>query len=466
MPGHRVRAGCRAPGDGPLRRRRLILLLLSAAASCATSKAPEGGDRPLNTFYDREETEEIRRVQYRPFYWSYQDADAKRVDIVAPFYTYREDHKYKRWQLFPLLFYTARTAPEDEKSWFFIGFPFLWLGSDDFLIFPFGGMTRGVLAFHEFVMISPFYIRTKFKYPEPGNPGKEISFTSRYILWPFFGWGSDGQPGGRRKIRIAPFYGKTQDRGGKETGFVMWPFYTWNRNRLKNTDGYLIWPFYGRIEAPTRHETTVLWPFYNDKQDYMSGERDTTVFPFWRHVRGGDRREVRRLWPFSEYRRDGFNTTEWRLWPFWRETFNAEPYVYARYNWVIPFYKRVERYYRQTGVHAINTKVWPVGHWETHRDGGKEVAIPVYLPWRTARPEATEGWRPFVSLYHRYERPDGEINASAALGLYMYRRKEERKRVSLLFGLLGWDTAPDESFLRLFWGLRLRLSGGAKSATG
>ena len=410
----------------------------------------------LNPIYDAEESREEKKVQFRPFYWRYESVDEKRIDVLAPMYTWREDSQFKRMQIFPFVYYTERTAPEDQKSWWLIGFPFLWVGNDDFLILPFGGYTTGFLGIQHLLMITPLFIRTKSTYREVGEK-ENTTYTARYIAWPFVGWGSDGKKGGRRKLRIIPFYGYSKDRDGSEAGYVMWPIYTWQRDRRRNREGWMLWPFFGKDNSPTHRRTTVAWPFWTYDENYLSGAKDASLWPFWRHARGGDQIEVRRFWPLAEYRRDGFSTTEWRLWPFWRQTYLNEAHTFSRYNWVLPFYKRVERFHRATGQYSLNTKIWPIGRWELYKGGGKEVAIPVYLPWRLARRETVEPWRPFVSIYHRWAQPNGDLDESAAFGLYLYRRRANWKKTSLLTGLIGWDKGPDGVHLRLFWGLRFKL---------
>jgi hypothetical protein len=338
------------------------------------------------------------------------------------------------------------------RSWWLVVFPFLWLGNDDFLIVPFGGRSKGLLGYDDFLMVTPFYVRTQSITKHPTEP---VTYTIHSVFWPFLSFGSDGLPGGRRKVRIAPFYGKTKGREGDESGFVMWPFYTWRR--AGETKSFLVFPFYGKLDSPTRTQTTVMFPIYTRERNHLTGGVDTAVFPFWRRARGSLQLDVRRYWPFYEYRRAESSTTEFVAWPFWRRQYIDDANEFGRYTWVIPFYKRVRSVDRRTGIERRKTTIWPIGRWEHDRDGVSEVAIPVLSPidGKSLR-EFSESVRPLISIYHRRVQPDGDREMSAAFGLVMSRRTAETRKVSIAGGLVGFERDATGRYLRLLWGIRLR----------
>ena len=143
-----------------------------------------------------------------------------------------------------------------------------------FLILPVGGYSKGFLGIDHLMMVTPLYVRTKSISHHPTDP---VTFTTHYFLWPFIAVGSDGRPGGRRKFRVIPFYGRSTGPGDSESLFVMWPFY--NYKRVGKTRGWFSFPFYGRTESPTRRETTILWPIYHRNVDYLTGATDTALWP-------------------------------------------------------------------------------------------------------------------------------------------------------------------------------------------
>jgi hypothetical protein len=389
------------------------------------------------------------------------------MDAAGGFVRYREDKHFRRIHVFPFFTYTARTEPPELRSWHFgLAFwplnlfglpPVLLMGSDDVFLFPVGGVTHGFLGIDQMIMVTPLYIRSQWKKKHRTDP---TTFTVHSILWPLVAWGSDGKPDGRRKFRIVPFYGKSK-KPNETRGFVMWPFYTWRR---KNDDdkGFFVFPFYGRDETPTKRSTTVMFPFYHRNEDLLSGATDTALWPFWRRSKGTDIREVRRYWPVTEFRRSAWATTEYVAWPVYRREYIDDFREFGRITWVLPFYRRVVRVSKADARVGTNTFVWPVVRVDRYKDGGREVLFPVLLPYDHRRlREYMEPVRPFLAVWHRHTAANGDRDTSAALGLYMAKRRGEAKSVRLLWGALGWDRREEGRYLRLLWAIRLRV-GDAK----
>lgn len=440
---------------------RFLPLLALLGAACASSPDAADIDRPLSPFYDRHdyvekgETETTRKTQVRPFYWKEEGPKGKRVNVLGPLVRYREDANYKRLQIFPSVFYSARHSPQAHKSWWLIVFPLLFAGNDDFLLFPFGGYSRGLLGLDHLLMVTPLYIRTKTVSRGIDGP---TTFTVRHVLFPLIAWGSDGKPGGRRKFRIAPFWGKQKHRDGSESGFILWPFYNWRRG--KDSKAFFFFPFYGKTETPTRKQVTVMFPFYSRLEDYLTGNRDVALWPFFRRATGSDAIEVRRYWPFYSYTRGGYSTSDFRLWPVWRRTYLDDSRYYGKYTWVLPpFYRKIDRVSKKDMTLHRKTVLWPLFRNEHYPDGGREVAIPVVLPVdsRSIR-ELSEPYRPFVSLYHKRTAPNGSYDKTILFGLVMARKRPDAKKVRILGGLVGYDRNASGKYLRLLWGIRLRLS--------
>jgi len=428
----------------PLRIRLLPLLLLPLA--CASP-----GERPLNPVYDRHEREDGRTtVAVRPFYWREEGPEGKKVNVLGPLIRWRENEAYERLFVFPNTSYIGR---RDERRWSFMFFPLLFLGHDDFLVFPLGGVARGLLGIHELRLYTPFYARTK----QIRRPGQDpVVFTSHYVLWPILAWGSDGRPGGRRKFRVWPFWGRSRRGPDERAGFVLWPFYTWRKG--PDRASFFLFPFYGRKTSPTREETTVLFPFYHRVEDHLTGFRDEELWPFWRRAGGTDQGEIRRLWPFYQYVRAGTSTNEFRAWPFWRRRYIETDRTFERHAYVVPFYKRIDRYSKRDGSHHRKTTVWPFARVEKYPDGRREVAVPVLLPFDG--PKHREAWAsagPLVRLYLRRTEANGDRETSVLFGAVQSRRSGDDRKTHVLGGLLGWGREDGERFVRLLWAIRLRL---------
>ena len=437
-----------------------FFLLVLLGASCASAPS-RGEERPLSPFYDREERPTGKVTQVRPFYWKREDKHGTSINVLAPLIRYREDETFKRLQILPNIFYTERKGPPEVASRQFIFFPFLWKGNDDFILLPIGGYSNGFLGLHEFLMVTPFYMRSKRITSHPTDP---VVFTSRSVLWPFISWGSDGRPDGRRKLRLWPFYGRKDTADGGRSGFIGWPFFTWTQHDEKQIRQWHLWPLYGKTVTPTLEERVILYPIYNRSEDLLTGTKSIAIWPFWRRTRGPDDpeapwpEEVTRAWPLYEYRRVDHTTTEYFAWPFVRTTYLEETHQFGEYVWVVPFYKRIHRVSREDGYEQKKKILWPVFRKESNSAGEEELVIPPIVPVDAPNlRDMAEPLRPFISLYHVHKKANGVREGSALFGSVMTRRSPGRKHVRLLWGAVGWDREPKGRYLRLLWGIRLRL---------
>ena len=127
-------------------------------------------DDERDLFYETERRETGDVFQIRPFYWEQKDKYGTSWNILGPLIRYREDETFRRLQILPNMFYTERKQPQELKSWYFVFFPLLFVGNDDFVLLPFGGHSKGFLGFHDFLMVTPLYIRTRRVSSHPTDP--------------------------------------------------------------------------------------------------------------------------------------------------------------------------------------------------------------------------------------------------------------------------------------------------------
>ncbi|MHC4959498.1 MAG: hypothetical protein ACYTGN_14120 [Planctomycetota bacterium] len=447
--------------------RPTTLLFLALVAACAGSPKDTPGEQHFGAFYDRDERPEGTVTQVRPFYWKQVSKDGQtQVNILGPLILYREDKTFKRLQAFPNIFYTARKEPPEEATWKLLVFPFIWAGPDGTLVFPLAGISKGVLGFHELAMVmGPLYVRTK----KISSGAEPRIFTTHWFMWPFISYGTDDQPGGRRRFAFFPFYGHGRTYGrskgpgeGREPGdrelYILWPFFTMKRGRDIQT--FHLWPFYGRRTTPILRETVILWPLYNYREDLITGGKDAAFWPFWRSADGSDHIYVRRYWPLYEYRRVSFNTTEYAAWPIVRQTYVDEGHQFSHYVWANPFYKHVRLWDREKRILRTKDQFWPIYRTDVDSEGRKDIKIPNLIPADAKLIRDFEDTvRPFTSVYSYRNDGRGEVEASAAFGVWMTRKNPKARDTRLLWGLLGWSKNPKGTYLRLLWAIRLRVGG-------
>jgi hypothetical protein len=170
---------------------------------------------------------------------------------------------------------------------------------------------------------------------------------------------------------------------------------------------------------------------------------------------------VRRYWPIHMYSREEFNYTTFTAWPIWRRQYLDTEREFRRWTWVAtPFYRKTTAFRRHDGATMSKTVIWPLARFERGFDGARETVFPVLWPFDSpSLREYGEPWRDFVSVWRRRTWPSGNRETTAAFGLYMNKRIDGVRKVRLLWGFTGWDKSPQGTHLRLFWALRLRVSG-------
>lgn len=437
---------------------RSLPLLLASIAACGFPRQEETGvvddGGRLGPFFDRDDSEAGEVTQVRPFYRRQKGPyDQTQVNILGPLIMYREDSHFKRLRAFPNIYYTARKHPQADATWRFLFFPFIWAGDKDFLFFPIGGKARRFLGIDEILMVAgPLYVRSR----RITSDKEPRVFQQHNVLWPFFAWGSDGRPNGRRSLRVWPFFGKAGTVSGGKEGYVFWPFYNWRKER--DEVSFHLWPFYGKRVTPILREQVMLWPLFHYREDLLTGGEDMAFWPLWRRATGSDTVEVERYWPLYEYRRVSFTTTEYMAWPFFRRTWVDEPHQFSHYLWGNPFFRRVKLYDREKHILRTKLQVWPLVRTDRNSVGAKDVVVPLLLPddAKLIR-DFMDPIRPFTSIYSLQRKPTGETETSAAFGVYMGRKTKNTKQTRLLWGLVGWDRRPEGRYVRLLWAIRFRI---------
>jgi len=425
----------------------------------------------LYPFYERTSGKSGESVQVRPFYSRQVSPDGKevRTNILGPVYIKYESEHFVSVRA-PLYYRVARKTPGDE-SWFAILLPFVFVGSDDFLIFPFGGTTHGFLGYDRLTMVTPFYIQSQMG-----------DFKAHNAVWPFVSWGTDGKEGGRRRFRVVPFYGSSRGGDGSESGFVAWPFYTYKRNPEKEESSFLLFPFVGRTKTATESTTTVMFPFYHARDNYLTGEKSRAVWPFYQRAGGADALDVRRAWPFYEYRRTGYTTTRYWAWPLVRKVTVDDGQIRGRLDYIVPFVQKT-RYVNDAGQLHKKKIIWPIGRWETYFDGTREVKIPRLIPFDSpASRQQVSSFTPFFTLFSKRVTPDGDADRKWIFGLIqsrstndsmsvkvplLYSRRthsDGNNHVRVLGGLVGIESKEGQRSLRLLWGIRIPIGGSNDAA--
>ncbi|MFT7486325.1 MAG: hypothetical protein ACI9F9_002180 [Candidatus Paceibacteria bacterium] len=162
---------------------------------------------------------------------------------------------------------------------------------------------------------------------------RQSTFTSRSVLWPFFGYASDPATGFWSYDGPWPLV-RIQHPGDDKLSLLPDKQGSISRTR--------VWPFYSNYQGDGLDSTYYLWPFINDREeDYFDGHRSAfTVVPFWsqwkRTTTGGPTHSYRKAWPLFQYERLG--ETHSYLFPalspfwYWRDLDEHYAWIYGIYN--------------------------------------------------------------------------------------------------------------------------------------
>jgi len=116
----------------------------------------------------------------------------------------------------------------------------------------------------------------------------------------------------------------------------------------------------------------------------------------------------------------------------------------AEHLWALPFYWES----KITGAAPKHRfKVWPFFRWEERGKQGRW-AFPSLLPFFDQKTELF--WERLWAL-GRGRWSEKENEWELLWGLWLYGKSKEKLRWSFLGGLLGWESSPGETCLRVFY---------------
>lgn len=416
-------------------------------------RTPDGGDdfriRPL---YRRVTEPELSAVEHQ-FLWplgrvrNYPDETSSR--------------------LFPLWSWRSRENDEGTRDtdWYLL-FPFVWGGTsaDDrenyFAILPFFADIPQFLTYDRFrTILFPLWVGL-----DKGGHRHNL------FLWPLIGTSSCAE-NGHRWFRILPFYGHDIEPGQHDRRFVLWPFFAWGTENIDGDSGPVdsvwVWPLFGWRTGPSVSGWMALWPFFQctSKQDHFM--------------------VLNLFWPFFHYywNRAEQQTTQWWLWPFvgrvhsedqrawtfawpliwWREY--DDPDRHTEQQWVLPFFWHI-RQEEETGESIDFLKIWPLWHRTRHRDAngaaaGGDWSVLSPWPWREGNATGLQeawGWLWELARGVRRARDDRAIDVGGRLFTARERQGTTTASVPLLCNY-EQDRAGNRT-LRLFQFLPIPLGRG------
>lgn len=423
----------------------------------------------------------VRTGGFRPFYvWKKDPAGETREGYgLYPFFTYRTSlGGAERWSFFNLINYStvppspveaARGATVSERG--FEVWPFYFsrqTGNPELdyrAVFPIAGTLKHRLGYDRLSWgLFPLYVRfEKRQMVRTATP------------WPFIKVTSGD---GHRGFEFWPLFGQREKPGVYRNQFLIWPLFYRNVSALDQPEPELqlgALPFFAMDRSPGYVSKTWLWPFfgYVDRTSPYRYHATNYFWPFF--VQGeGDQRRVNRWAPFYTHSVIKGTDKTWILWPLWRQVSWNEGAVDQTKQQFLYFLYNATTQVSATNPNAAPARkvhVWPLLSFWDNGAGRRqvqalspfEVFFPHNEPMRLA-------WSPLFAIYRYDHRPDGQVRHSWLWDGVTYQRRPwagaasfhlgpllsvesnpERKRVSLIKGLLGWERKSGAGW-RIFFG--------------
>ncbi|MEN7972696.1 MAG: hypothetical protein ABFR47_02555 [Verrucomicrobiota bacterium] len=391
----------------------------------------------------------------RPFYSRVDDPASERwrKDYLWPVYTRKgfKDETYSRFLFFG---YSVDFSEDDDRHRTWV-LPFYFQGVDAsgegyFALFPFGGTIHEFAGRDEIMFaLFPVYSRSQVN---------DVRTTS--VFWPIY---SRSQGEKVDRLRVWPFYGRTDLRGEYRKKFIAWPFYTSVKytNDRNPGGGFILLPVYGRVKTERSDNYWVVPPLFR----YMTSDEQWIVHAPWPFIQLADGTMHKRIfWPLYGKKSLGTLTRQYFLWPFiWNNKTEYARHTQHR-RVVVPFVaSESDVVTKKTGEYEVGDvssrywKIWPLMSWERKHGNSRFRTLELW-PMRNT-PGIERNWAPWWTLYRRVD-TDGEIGHHLLWGLYRQTKSPEQFEWSLLKGFAGYKKMQNSRRYRFLF---MWFGGGEES---
>ncbi len=421
-------------------------------------RTPEGGDD----------------FRIRPLYRRVTEPEAEVVEhqFLWPLGRVRSDPQESSQRLFPLWSWRSRENQDGQRDvdWYAL-FPLLWGGGNErgdedyFAFLPFYADIPQFLAYDRFrAFLFPCYVALD-------KEGHHHTL----LLWPLIGF-SDCAEGGHDWFRVLPFYGHDIDPGRHDRRFLLWPFFSWgteNQDAADPMSTFWFWPFFGIKSARESGGLAVLWPMFEENWFTKEAPDRPSTHAFRLNV----------LWPLFHYFESSIedHLTQWWLWPFvghahsddqdswsflwpliwWRRY--DDPGSHTAQEWVLPLFWHVRQDFTD-GSSDDFAKLWPFVHRTVHRDAegrrtGGDWSLLSPMPWRNLNGLGYEESYGFLwQLAVGRQRAADDHSVDVLGRAYTRRTRGDRTTASVPF-LFNYESDRSGAVLRLFQVLPIGLGG-------
>lgn len=353
------------------------------------------------------------------------------------------DEQNKRVTLFPFYFHQRSTDPAQRYT----------------ALLPLYGRLRNRLLRDEIeVVMFPAYSKTRKK-----------DVVTRNFLYPIFhlrqgpgleGWQAWPLAGFERRIPLT----QTNDFGegilleGHEKMFILWPFYLQSHTGMGTANPQTqraVLPFFSQQRSPERDSSTYLWPFgFTFTEDREKNYREW-AFPWPLIVFArGEGKHANRIWPFFSRAKNPTLESNFYLWPLFKvNRARAEPLDRERTRILLFLYSDLTERNTATRTALRRIDFWPLFTQRTDHTGNRRLQVlSVLEPLLPNNKSIERTYSPVWSVWRsEYNAKTGDSSQSLLWNLYRRERSSEKTKLSILFGLLQYESDKRGAHWRLLY---------------
>lgn len=420
-------------------------------------------------FYYSQRVDDEHQIATPPlFSWTRnEDLEYLQWDFVYPVLNYRSYGREYRLQFFQLLNWTGGNSQEEKMTRRITAFPIYFQQrnpqnpTNDYTAFlPFYGHLRNRLFRDDIkFVLFPVYSETRKKdvitdnYLYPIFHQRHGDNLTGWQVWPFVGEQHKGVTFRTNQVD------ELETIGGHERSFVAWPFYLRNTEGIGTTnvsESLTVLPFYSQTRSPLRDSTSYGWPLgYTVIDDRAQKYHERQYLGPLIDFADGDGKTTSRVFPFYSHARNATLESHWYFWPVYKvNRLHADPLERSRMRILFFLYSNTLEINTENGDYARRVDCWPFFTSRREMDGRSRFQLfalfePIYPNNKTLP-------REYGQVYSLYTSEHNPTNgASSQSVLWNTIRREETpqtKRVSILFGLVEYQSSTNSVSWRMLYG--------------
>ncbi len=422
-------------------------------------------EEALGPLWYRETTAEASTWALPPLFSHTRNpgVDSEEADFLYPVMTYDRTGKESRYQFFQFFSFAGGNSQEDQQTRRLTLFPFYFQQRSEnpelnyTALFPFYGTVKNRLLRDEVhAVMFPAYSRTRKKdvvtenYLFPIGHRRTGDGLTGWQVWPLVGHEH------KEITTRTNLHAEVEMVAGHDKWFAAWPFYLRAKTGIGTTnpvDSFAMLPLYSRMQSPQRETTTWLWPFFNHTIDREKKYEEWDLpYPLIVFARG-EGKTANRIWPFFSQVKNPVAESSFYLWPLYKNNhFHSDPVDRERTRILLFLYSDTREKNTETGDYRRRTDLWPLFTASRDLQGNERLQILAPLEPLVPNSKSIErNYSPLWSLWRQEKNArTGETSQSLLWNLYRRETNPDSKKLSLLFGLLQYESSPEASGWRWF----------------